>query len=964
MRSQNSNSKWISQKFTQEAGQSNWNQYQVVLNGGARKLRIRDSDNTSTNLTTTWPVLEAGQKVILTTDYSTFANETIGGTSSVGSTTPNTNLSTQAVSGFTTLSYNSTQMDAFTTYSTGTYSRVQAYGGMADIHPEGTRAWFSGYGGVITEYVFSTPWDASTATASGNTFTSPENIASWGSAAPGFCWADDGRLFIVTGYPGMTTQAHYFTTYRAATPYDLGSLDTTGYSSFYKYTDGHLAKGSGQNDQIAFFKMSRDGTKLVMQGHSHSQAPLGGNIGSNGLYPITATLTSPFNISTIDRYIANNTTYLATGLNTNIVDTGFNMSHNGRFITKLHSSGLNATGNIYAMAFSVYSLTDPWDISSMSTTPSGTIYFPNNYDGVSKQPNSSSYNTCMHGVSPCGRYLVYTAYNGTSNVTDGIYQNRLGIVDLNGVGWDLGDGKNVDITNHNLSSAPVAAWTQAPKIYVSAETSSARCAVDPVSLAYWKDSSSTSTLVIGHEESGVLTAGDTLLLDDTSTVTISSVVESAGAYTPIIPATTGSAVTGKLHYTGRSFATGTSSQETTLISTPVYGMSHGAMCFSPDGVNLYVTSSRSLALPSDFVPNANYNNMLVRYKLSTPWNIDTAEWVQTWDRALRHTEPAATYLGAHYQIRGVAFNPQGTKLLIYCQYNSGTSSPSNKWLGEWNLATPWDLNTTQYVGLQLINVTSSNYTQTGQMSINSTGTQVSINNVRATTNGTNQRMVIDLTTPYSLSGGVSVPAAWSTNASEQGGFGNFVTKNGKYLIHSSDYSYSISNQYGYPVTVQTFGTINDLSLNSLTSGTRNTVDRLSGSQTQMNNTADWAGVYGTTNTSDLPLGFAASEDGTKLYVYTQDGTIRQFDVRLNDNMYKYTVTIPTQASVPDTVVMPSRATEVSYTSIALDDNDSDVLVLSTAEIAADSSTRAIQFKIEENAQESLVNSVKVNLWRA
>lgn len=953
MRSQNSNSKWVSQKFTQENGENNWNQYQVVLNGGARKLRIRDSDNTSTNLTTTWPVLEAGQKVILTTDYSTFANETIGSTSSVGSTTPTINLG----------SYSESQIDAFITYSTGTYSRAMAYGGMADIHPEGTRAWFSGYGGVITEYVFSTPWDASTATATGNTFTSPEAMTGFTSAAPAFNWADDGRLFIVTGYPGMASSGHFFTTYRAATPYDLGSLDTTGYSSFYKYTDGHLAKSTMAADVISFFKMSRDGTKMALQGHNNAARPLGGSTGT-GLYPITLTLSSPFNLATVDRYNAANTTYLASGFNTNITDTGYNMTHNGRFVTQLHS-GVHYDGAYLGMRFSVYPLNTPWDISTMSTTSAGLIYFPRVYPGTSSQGQNNNYNSCIHGVSPCGRYLVYTCLNnGTSAFVDGNVQNRLGIVDLNGVGWDLGDGKEVDITNHGLSSAPVAAWTQAPKIYVSAETSSARCAVDPVSLAYWKDSSSTSTLVIGHEESGVLTAGDTLLLDDTSTVTISSVVESAGAYTPIIPATTGSAVTGKLHYTGRSFATGTSSQETTLISTPVYGMSHGAMCFSPDGVNLYVTSSRSLTLPSDFAPNANYNNMLVRYKLSTPWNIDTAEWVQTWDRALRHTEATGTYLGAHYQIRGVAFNPQGTKLLIYCQYNSGTSSPSNKWLGEWNLGIPWDLNTAQYVDLQIINVTSSNYTQTGQMSINSTGTQVSINNVRATTAGTNQRMVIDLTTPYSVSGGVSVPAAWSTTTTEQGGFGNFVTKNGKYLIHSSDFSYSISNQYGYPVTVQTFGTTDDLSLSSLTSGTRNAVDRLSGSQTQMNNTADWAGVYGTTNTSDLPLGFAASEDGTKLYVYTQDGTIRQFDVRLNDNMYKYTVTIPTQASVPDTVVMPSRATEVSYTSIALDDNDSDVLVLSTAEIAADSSTRAIQFKIEENAQESLVNSVKINLWRA
>ncbi len=109
--------------------------------------------------------------------------------------------------------------------------------------------------------------------------------------------------------------------------------------------------------------------------------------------------------------------------------------------------------------------------------------------------------------------------------------------------------------------------------------------------------------------------------------------------------------------------------------------------FSPDGLNAYIT--------------CNFHDQVVRLELSTPWDISSISYNDTFDLT---SETAFPY--------GITLNPTGTKMYVVGRYSSEFI--------EYDLSTPWDINTASHAASQVLVGSGWEYS----FSISSDGLQI------------------------------------------------------------------------------------------------------------------------------------------------------------------------------------------------------------------------------------------------
>ena len=156
MLSNKSSAVWASATSTQGVGETDWTAYQLSLTGNSQQFSLVPGQSTSTSLVTyDGYYISSGQGMLLSTNGTSFTSGNAGAVTTTASTFPTPTVGTNATS-------------PIITYSTAT----TGYGSY--MKPDGTRLWISlgsSPAGTIIEYTLTTPFDVTTATANGRTFS-------------------------------------------------------------------------------------------------------------------------------------------------------------------------------------------------------------------------------------------------------------------------------------------------------------------------------------------------------------------------------------------------------------------------------------------------------------------------------------------------------------------------------------------------------------------------------------------------------------------------------------------------------------------------------------------------------------------------------------------------------------------------------------------------------------------------
>lgn len=561
MFSSSSNSIWASTTYTQEVGDGNWTQYQVQLTGGATPLAIKTANTTATSLALrTVGTVSAGDGLLLSTNGTTFTSGIAGNvTAGVAST-------------------NFTLIPGKTVAQSSNLPTPAALGGMK-ISTDGKLFW-RGNGTNIIEYAMSTPFDPTTATATGKSVP----------ATAAFDISSDGRFMF---YNASTTTLYRTT---LATPWDVSSGIQTNYVT--------LGSATITTASVKALRLSKDGTKLYTFRQS-----------TGVLYQIP--LPRAFDVTSAGATTNSYTLPVFTV-------ASFDISDDGKKFTFFDIGTLldSGTPNIYSGRVLQYTCSTPWDISTMtltSTFVTGAVLYGASGPLGGYVSNDGTQTTIMMNNS----YATYSS--------------------------DINIHQTIDISSFNLGSAPTLAYTKVPSISVSTASAASKISLSPYQLHMV--SSNVANAIVGHSVANAISAGDTLLLNGSNSVTISTVAEVANG------------IAASQTFVGATYV---NSVATGFTIDTINGMT-----FSPDGSKLFISGTGPAGLSG-----------IYKYTLTTPWDITTAA-VKDLGRDYIKNPAASTTYGCTCD-----FSPDGKKIFIVYNTNSATNT-----IAEYSLANAWDLAT-------------------------------------------------------------------------------------------------------------------------------------------------------------------------------------------------------------------------------------------------------------------------------
>lgn len=855
MRAYSSNATFFSNIYTQEAIDTNWNEYQIVVTSPSNNVAIRAADSNTTNLS----VLDesriyAGNTIYLTTDGA----NVVSGTAGVITTGTIKTQNSAPVAVASKSNTNSALKAIFNAGSNLTY----AYGRPGFyLRPDGKYLYMVNNANTpaVIEFAIATPGNYNTATTTGKSFT-------YGTGISGICFSPDGRYLFTFSYGSQST-LYRFT---LSTPWDLSTVNTsTGILTNNLYNAGWLPNGYICSN----LRISSDGTKLI-----HNYA------GTITVY----TFTTPWDITT-----TGSTPIYQTSLPASAYQ--FDVSQDGKTWVYTIPNGSAGTGHdVYAAVSGT-----EWDARTLGTSVK-LICANSTYQAI--------YST-GYPMSPCinrdgSITLLPTTYN---SITYASYHAHYDV--------DILLSKNINITSFGLSATPTQVWISQPTTNVALTSTSnsmysyARELELDISIGgYTGSNANTTAATVGIDGSGVLKIGDTISLNNTTTVTLTGVTETANGLIRQDPGT----ATDYIKWSGKTFAT---------------GLTNPKVRFSDDGSRMYVAGTGALATPT-----------LYMYTLSTPWDITTATWnnkdyikLSTLNGGLTHKD---------FDIK-----PDGSSIVIL-----SASEPSSNVIVRtdyYTMSRKHDINSLTFVRQTNAygGYGSTNYVGPGRW--NKNGTQFSFC-IYSASNDTYFQGYWSCSTPY--------------NMTTAGAFQTFSTGGGGFGVYYSGWD-SVWTPDG--LNLLTGGITNGTNPGSdawVFTRTANTAYQLTsgmfGTKTTASSTIaiDWPAASGVT-TSSLANSMDISTDGTKLYLALTNGTIYQFNVRTK-SLTKYALTFATQSNPPASIFIPDRSSTVSMTATANANN----LILTSNTVSANG--RALQFKFTNTPLNSEITQTRINLKKS
>jgi hypothetical protein len=836
MKAYTANATFISNIYTQEAGDTNWNEYQVVVTGGSNSLNIRSADTTSNNLSVLNETrVSSNDTILLSTDGSNVVSGVCG---LVTTGTIKTQTSTPAI--ISARSSNASPLSAL--YTSAAY---YTYG--YKLKPDGKVFWGVKGDGTLLEFNIGTVGSMNTATTSGKTL----------SNCAGIDFSPDGKYLFRMNWTSNYTVERL----TLGTPWDISTV-VSG------QTVSKAISSLPASSAYHSLRIQPDGLGFVV-------------VFSSSANWYKCTMTTAWDISTASY------SYSAT-----IPNSAYNTEISPDGKTWYWVSYATTTSSTYVYAAVAGTAWDPRTLGTAITlTCSDGTYVYNNSSGYHMSPliNLDGTLTLLPAQIATGSgYLKHATFN-----------------------VDIALSKNIDISAFGLSSAPTNAWLKMPTTSVATSKLSPTLSwtnqdleLDGNVNGYTTGIASTTTsAVVGFDGSSLLSTGDSVILNGTTTVTLTGVTETSNGLVKQDP----SNAVDYIKYSNKSFQTNTGTSNFANAYENILAQQH--MRISSNGSYLYVLGGNTSALGVG----------VYQYVLSTPWDVSTA----TYKNYINVTDNSYTTQS------GFDINPDGSSFVVIC----GASSASSK-IYQYKFAKAHDFDSTRTI------VVKDGYLYTGLSSagrivrcrFNRTGTQLLIQSQQSASMWTWYHSVgtaYDITT---ISGTMTSTSGTPYTSDE------CFTPDGNTIIGLGS---------GW-IDGYMFATTASVS-NSWASVTYS-------SSTASNATyTNWPANSVTISTYLRSLDISA--DGTKLYVMAADGTIYQFNVRLK-TLTKYALTFAAQGSAPTSVSLPASITTPTMTTSVVSGN-----IVQTSNTIT-TNARSIQFKLTNNPAFSEITKVQLNLRKS
>lgn len=871
------NAVFISTIYSQEVGDTNWNEYQTVItaNNSPSQITIRTSDTTSNTLAVTsgYADLVQGSTIYLSNNGTTLTQGTIGAITS-GTVKANNNTKSTLV---TTWSSSSASNNIFGI----THPSASAYAGANFIKPDGTLLWIRQGDGSIKEWKLTIPWNPASAVNTGKSVVAAgaASIATGGNQFA-FCFSHDGKYLyrLIYGSTTIATNQTLVLRNTLSTPWDIStisnSLVETGRINFVN--SGTLSATSENRSM----RISKDGTRIVIFSHQSGSVK-------------TSVLAKPWSVNSYIQAISGTIASMSSNF------ANYEVSEDGKTWYAWAWVSVSRT-DLYIGSFST-----AWDASTASiskiiplTGMTGSSY------------NDSNTYPPQGFISRDGKYTWL--YNG--NIGGGF-----ATYNLDALGGDAAKTYNIDITGFGQIQAPNTAWLAAPNVYIATAQTSSKILMQPFQIDLDTITQATTTsAVVGIDGTGRLSAGDTVLLNGTTEVTLTSVVETANGLSERTPL----GETGYIRYYNKSLQTVTAS-----IATDQSIVSASKMRFSNNGHYLYIIGDSY----------ASYGPGLYQYYLLTPWDVSTGQLADfCYIGPYILNEGLVGYNNSYQNLTGFDINPNGTSFFVAWGQTNAQSNIYNYVLSKAHDLT--SISTIQGPYQPAPGISGSVGYLNGYWRYNEYGNQVCVGEYNAT--NVSHWWYYTLGTAYD----------WTTfNATING-----LTTSG--TLPSIDVCFTPS---GNNILTLGQGTQHNgyLGMQATNSGANGTFLNLTWDTkiTASGNNVQYPSGSGLTPTTPL-RSIDISSDGTQLYVMTRTGVVHQFAVRLK-TLTKYEITYPTQEAAPTSVWLPGKAIKQTLTP-QLDSANNTIVYTSDYTSA---NARVIQYKLEDVPGGSEVTRVRINL---
>lgn len=863
------NAIFISNIYNQDVGDTNWNEYQTIITANnVNELTIRASDTTANNLSVTsnYSSLSQGSKIYVSNNNTTLVGGIIG---AVTAGTVKSNTSNKVVD---------------TTRSAASGNTIYtvtspAHSNPMFVKPDGTMLWICGSEGIIREWRLNVPWNPASGVSTGRSLPALNGNS---QSKHGFCFSYDGKyLFRCTYWSGYGNIG--VSRYTLSKPWDITTLSA-------KFDHRQLNMYTATFTDNRNMRISRDGKTILIFGPNNNST----------IY--RNVLSKAFDITTY----TSGTSFAPTGMNGEYAN--WEVSEDGKtWWAWSYASG--TVINLYQGSFST-----AWNPSTMS---------------VSKTIPLTGFST--QGGTASNIYPPMGFISADGKTTWIWFQSGGGIAtyNLETQGGDAAMSYNIDISGFGMSAAPTRAWLSQPNVYVALTRTANNLYVYPYQIELDTDTPATTTqAVVGIDATGVLQAGDKVLLNGTTEVTLTSVTETANGLSFKDPAGT----TDYIRYYGKNFQTSLTMTQT----DPIYLLANMHMRISNNGMYLYVAIDNTGA-------SGPYGMGIYQYILTTPWDISTAKELDFCPIG-SYTTVSSSWNGSYPQLSGWDIDPDGKRFFIIW----GTATAQAK-VYQYNLSIPHDLNTISsingpydYYGY----FTGSTNSRLAGARFNQTGTQIWVKNDYSSAGALPYyTQVLTLSNPYDITSVASWTATTFTGASPGGGMSidGCFTPEGNYFLCLGQ---SMADSYltTQPVTGANNSWTNGFVWNAKTTASSNIADYPAGSITASTVTA---------------RGLDISPDGTKLYIITKNGQIFQFATRLK-TLNKYVITYPTQASAPTSVFLPDVSVLQTLTPTL--DGANNTIVYTGTNVSANG--RAVQFELTGAPVDTEVTQVRINLKKS
>lgn len=869
------NSQWLSDVYQTPSGDPAWTSQTPIIEAKLKKIALDSSSTTSTLVTYEKVDLQTGDKLLIksSTDPNYSQEITVEGTTtSAGLGTVEFDSDRSHIVAGNTPFYNY--------FNTGNFNQ-NIYGlNNWKFSDDGMRAWITspeiGIKNTLLQIELSVPFSLNSITSVSSSLSLLNQYGSgWG-------FANKGRYLFVSGDYGYADSS--FSRYILSTPYDISTRHTK--TAYYNTTIGNL------NDYAcSTFAFSEDGTKFMA-------------IRYQNIYTFWGTCSKPFDLRT----------FVKTNSSADANMSGVVLTEDGKYGIKFNVAVSSGTGSlrVYDMSSNPAAYT-----ATYSNYPFGSITGFSNINLYEEDISSGPYSPTF--ISNDLRYIGYIPASTNTDSAD----------TLNAFKTTLGTKTSIDVSTQGLTSVPENGYLyiqSKPKFKYAITDNLKSPAIKNDRLAMW--SSTTNQAVVYSDKDALVNVGDTILLNNTDPVTVTSV---SVANRPRIGFNTNS-IPSTIYVQNKTFPISGNVHTTATVPNPRFN-------FSTDGSKLFIAGG--IATTGSTVSNVAG---LYQYDLSTPWDISTAEpsavpYITTQDlyrpddveTVFAHTTGPHVPTADAGCITDFAFSPDGIKsffLFRGTNYNTYSAVYSE-------LSRPYDLTSVR---------TSSAYYPSNTLP----STSYWLHGFEFNLDGTQMIMAYWYSTGAYIVQNYGFPMIESWNP-------NMTTLQASNTYNSNDgHSGSLRLTPDGSQLVQ-FG--NNGTTNPFTDATRGIhVINLA-----TNNQISGLGNFGTTgltpqtfaegevSTTDLVSDHRFSRDGMHWYAITENGVLHQWDCMQKDG-YQHTIQFAAQSSAPTSVWLPDNSVsatlvETSFTTDSVD-HATAAVTYTTEQSIAMSDTNYIRFKLD------------------